>query len=79
MMKGHSHYAANTPVLNFPAIYFHLFYTKIGDLFLVMKIVTFCMLIRKLTIKYINLYTGDLSSSLFSSLFFRSFSIHVIY
>lgn len=71
MMKGHSHYAANTPVLNFPAIYFHLFYTKIGDLFLVMKIVTFCMLIRKLTIKYINLYTGDLSSSLFSSLFFR--------
>lgn len=71
MMKGHSHYAANTPVLNFPAIYFHLFSTKIGDLFLVMKIVTFCMLIRKLTIKYINLYTGDLSSSLFSSLFFR--------
>lgn len=71
MMKGHSHYAANTPVLNFPAIYFHLFYTKIGDLFLVMKIVTFCMLIRKLTIKYINLYTGDLSFSLFSSLFFR--------
>lgn len=35
MMKGHSHYAANTPVPNFRAIHFHLF----GDLFFLMKTV----------------------------------------